>query len=393
MRVGIVSHHGGKPAGAERALMTFLDRAREHIAPVFFLFEDGEFAQLLRERYGEVRIVPMSRRVAASTRAGLRWGGLGDALALAFRLVGALKRDEIDVVLTNTMKAHVVGSIAARLSGTPCVNYLHDVPSGMARAVIRESSRLFATARVACSALTDGTLGLPRTTVVHAPIDLSVYASLPPPGEARAALGLPNDGLPVIGLVGRVLRWKGQDAFVRIAERVLREADAHFAIVGDTTFGGDDRYAGELRTQVRDARLEDRVHFVPWQDDVRRVYAALDIVCNCSSREPFGCTMIEALACGVPAVCFDDAGVCEVFAGDLGAHTVAAGDEDGFADVLVELIADPRTMDEARVSARNVAGRLDVALLTERFLSVIQTVMQSGGRRRSDGATAREVPT
>jgi glycosyltransferase involved in cell wall biosynthesis len=374
IRLGIVSHHGGKPAGAEHALMLLLDQTRADVEPLFFLFEDGEFSRLVRERYGNATVVSMSARVASSTRAGLRWNALPDALELSRRLATELRRADVDVVLTNTMKAHVVGSIAARMSGTPCVNYMHDVLAGASRNVMRKTSLAFADARLACSIAVAENLNLPRTTIVHPPIDLGVYGNLPPRREARRALGLPDDDLPVVGLVGRILRWKGQDRFIRIAARVLRSVDAHFAIIGGSIFGGDADYPDELRAQIAELRLEHRIHFVPWQEDLTQVYAAIDVGCNCSVREPFGRTTIEALAAGDPAVCFDDAGVCEIFENDAGARAVPAGNEAAFAEAVIALLSDPATMARAQASARDVAARLDVSHVAQRFLSALEAV-------------------
>jgi glycosyltransferase involved in cell wall biosynthesis len=372
IRLAIVSHHGGPPAGAEHALMLLLDHTRGLVEPVFFVFQDGEFTRLVRRRYGNVAVVAMSPRVAASTRYALRWGAIADTLALSLRLAGALRAAGVDVVLTNTMKAHLVGSIAARLAGTPTVNYLHDMLEGTPRRMIRETSRLLANARFACSSAAAENLRLPRTTVIHPPIDTEAFRGLAPRGAARIALGLPDDGLAVVGLVGRILRWKGQDRFIRIAARVLGAVDAHFAIVGAPVFACDAAYPGELREQVAEQRLEDRVHFVPWQDDPARIYAALDVSCNCSIREPFGRTTVEALACGVPAVCFDDAGVCEVFAGNAGARAVPAGDESAFADELIELLGDRETLTRASALARDVAARLDAVHAARTFLAAIE---------------------
>jgi glycosyltransferase involved in cell wall biosynthesis len=316
----------------------------------------------------------MSSRVASSTRYALRWNAVADTLTLAARLALNLNHTGVDVVLTNTMKAHVVGSIAARLAGKPSVNYLHDVLEGTPRRMVRETSRLLANARLACSSAAAENLRLPRTTVVHPPIDTEAYRNLAPRSAARIALGLPDDGLPVVGLVGRILRWKGQDRFIRIAARVLRRVDAHFAIVGEPIFACDAEYPRELHDQIAALHLEHRIHFVPWQEDARSIYAALDVSCNCSVREPFGRTTGEALACGVPAVCFDDAGVCEVFAGDDGARAVPAGDEAAFANAVIALIVDPGTMARAKELARHVGMRLDAVHAARAFLGAIESL-------------------
>ncbi len=71
MRLGIINHHGRQPSGAEHALLLFLEQLPNHIEPVFFLFEEGKFTDMLRERYRSVTVVPMSPRIASATRKGL----------------------------------------------------------------------------------------------------------------------------------------------------------------------------------------------------------------------------------------------------------------------------------------------------------------------------------
>jgi glycosyltransferase involved in cell wall biosynthesis len=355
--------------------MMLLDQTRASLEPVFFLFEDGEFTRLVRRRYGNASVISMSARVASSTRAAIRWNAFGDALELSFRLAGELRRAEVDVVLTNTLKAHVVASVAARMIGKPCINYMHDVLVGASCSLIRKVSGLFADARLACSKAVADNIALPRTTVVHPPLDVEEYRKLLPRAEARKSLGLPDDDLPVVGLVGRILRWKGQDRFISIAANVLDHVDAHFVIIGDPVFACDAEFPGELRDLIARLRLGHRIHFVPWQEDLARVYAAIDVSCNCSAREPFGLSTIEALACGVPAVCFDDAGVCEIFGNDICARAVPAGDDGAFAEAVIGFILDPPTIARARESARNVASRLDARTVARSFLSAIESLV------------------
>lgn len=376
IRLGVVSHHGRKPAGAEQALLLFLRRLPSGIQPVLFFFEEGQFTDMMRERYGSdaVFVVPMSDRMRHATRSALRGNAVWDTLVLSKRLADAFRSEHVDVVLTNSMKAHVVGSLAAKAAGRPCINYMHDMLSGSARLIIREISRYCGVERLACSHVVDKTLGLARTTVMHPPIDLAKYRDLPSKEQARAALGLPNDTLPVVALIGRIMRWKGQDRFIRIAARVLRETDAHFAIVGGAIFGGDADYPQELHDLVDRQGLAGRVHFVPWQEDMRTVYAAIDIACNCSVREPFGLTTVEALACEVPVICFDDAGVCEVFEQGRGGVKVPAGDESAFAAALLAYLRDPAGMTAARAHAREAAERLDVDRLCGLFIDVVSRV-------------------
>ena len=253
MRLAIVNHHGRKPAGAEHSLLLLIQQLPREIEPVFFLFEDGGFADVLRSRFEHVTILPMSDRVANATRERLPLGAIGDSLRLTWSLANAFRRSGVDLVLTNSMKAHVIGGLAARLAGRRCGNFAHDIPLGNARRLVREVSRLCASERLTCSQAVTDNLGLGKSTVVYSPIETAKYRNLPPAPESRARLGLPLDDLPVVGLVGRIARWKGQDRFVRIAAKIRdRGIEAHYAIVGSPIFGCDPAYVGELHDLVRE---------------------------------------------------------------------------------------------------------------------------------------------
>lgn len=384
MRLAIVNHLGDVGAGAEHALLQYLVRLPAHVEPRFFFFEDGAFAQSMRERFGAVTIVPMSPRVAAVKRSALPIHALADSIWLTLRLRAKLSEARPDMVLTNTMKAHIIGSLAAKLAGLPCVNYIHDIVNGPALEMLRTVSRTCAVERVTCSQTAAVNLRLPRTTPVYAPIETALFRELPERRAARSALGLPADDLPVVAVVGRIARWKGQDRFIRIAIDVLRDTPAHFAIVGSPIFGCDADYVSELMAAAVAAGCSHRIHFVPWQADMRNVYAAIDVACNTSTREPFGRTSLEALASGVPVVCFDDAGICEIFAGEPAGTPVPAGDERAFARAVRSYLVDEQFAARAKERARFIAEPLDIANAYRAFADVIERVGMPAAARPAD---------
>jgi glycosyltransferase involved in cell wall biosynthesis len=358
VRIAIVNHVGNVGAGAENALLQFLVRLPESIEPVFFFFEDGAFAEAMRERFGSVTILPMSVRISSATRSRLPVSAIADSADLIWRLAKALRVADPDMVLTNSMKAHIIGSLAAKLVGLPCANYVHDLVTGPALALLQIVSRVCAVERATCSKEVAATLGIARTTPVYSAIDTDAFQELPERRVARAALGLPDDRLPVVALVGRIARWKGQDRFIRIAVDVLRDTEAHFAIIGSPLFGCDSEYMPELTAMVAAAGLQNRIHFVPWQNEMRNVYGAIDFACNCSTREPFARTSLEALVSGIPIICFDDAGACEIIARQHCGTYVPAGDEVAFADALRAYLTYPHL--SANAKSRSLRMRICV---------------------------------
>jgi glycosyltransferase involved in cell wall biosynthesis len=208
--------------------------------------------------------------------------------------------------------------------------------------------------------------------VIYTPLETELYRALPEKAAARARLGVPNDGRPLIALVGRIAPWKGQDRFIRIAALVREQCDARFAIVGGPVFGGKPGYVGELEALVRQHGLQDRFHFIPWLEDPRDAYAALDIGCNCSVREPLGRTTLEAMAATRAVVCFDDGGVAAIFGRADGVTVVPAGREDLFANALAAICADREILRDSGERAATAVQRFDVRRLSIPFVGVLR---------------------
>jgi glycosyltransferase involved in cell wall biosynthesis len=369
-RVTFVNAIGATPGGAERTMGAFLRAVPDDIEPSAILFEDGSFADELRGYGVAVHIVKVSERITGATRENKGFGAATDLVPAVFRVAGRLRKIAPALVYTNSMKAHFIGSLAARLAGVPCVIHYHDLFAGTPLRMLQLLSRVASKERIACSQLVADTIGVGTTTVIYAPVDVSSYRELENRDVARAKLGFTDD-LPIVTLVGRINRWKGHDRFVRIAARVTAEMPVHFAIVGAPIFRDAD-FVPELAALISQLNLQDRVTFHPWVDDVRSVYAAASLNVNCSTREPFGRTIVEAAAAGVATVCFSDSGASETIVDDVTGKTVRPGDEEAFARAIVSLLRDPERLALMGRAARTAAERFDSAVIAQEMAVVIR---------------------
>lgn len=146
-------------------------------------------------------------------------------------------------------------------------------------------------------------------------------------------------GLPIVLMPGRLSRWKGQEQFIELMA-LLRDqgSQAQGVIVGGPTPGKDD-YEKALKQQVSDANLNDRVTFLGHRSDVVNLYAESAVVCNLSQHpEPFGRTVIEALAVGTPVVAFNSGGPAESLADCLPDGLVAPGDLTALANRITQFV-------------------------------------------------------
>ncbi len=356
IRVAFVNQTGAKPGGAEESLTLLLKHLPSDIEPRMILFEDGEFAQRMRDAGFATRIVSLGSKLRGVTREKPSSAGALELPAAIGAVAAALRAEHVDLVHTNTVKAHFIGAPAARLAGRPVVMHLRDMVEGMGRLGLRTIARSCSREQIGISHPLADWYRLPRTTVIANPVDLSSYTRIPSRDEARAALGIPVDDLPLIGIVGRINRWKGQDRFLRAAAAVNRQFPIRCAIVGEARFRDAD-FVPELHALAADLGIAERTSFVPWLADPRLAYAALDVHGNCSEREPFGRSIVEAAAAGVPTVAFDDGGAVDIIENGVTGSTVAAGDIDAFAGAVAQLIGDATRRARMGAAARAASTR------------------------------------
>lgn len=139
--------------------------------------------------------------------------------------------------------------------------------------------------------------------------------------QCRAELGLPQD-VPIVVSVGDLLEAKGFHLLIEAAADLERDGKpVHVVIVGGPgRFGRD--YTREIQTLVASLGMQDRVHLPGRQphDQLWKWYSAADLFALFSSREGSPNVLMEALACGTPAIGTPVGGIAEVLSDErLGA--------------------------------------------------------------------------
>lgn len=226
---------------------------------------------------------------------------------------------------------------------------------------------------------------MPRTPieVLHCGIDLDRFSpgladpewldqQCEPPAETTSALR--------IGLVATYARWKGQDLLLQAAARLRQQHPdraVQFYLVGGPIYAtaGSQFTRDELARMASELGIADTVRFVPYQTDTPRVYRSLDIVVHASRHpEPFGRTILEAMACGRPVIAVQAGGAAEIFAADRAAIGIAPDDENALAEALEMLTEDGRLRESLAASARARAQQFSQHRMGQRLFDVYSQV-------------------
>jgi glycosyltransferase involved in cell wall biosynthesis len=201
-----------------------------------------------------------------------------------------------------------------------------------------------------------------RVEVVHNGIDMQRFHPIGHTVDLDAAAGLSPapPGTRRVGLVATYARWKGHETFLRALARVAA-AQLRGYVVGGPVYetSGSQVTRDELECMARRLALGDRVGFVPFQREVAPVYRGLDVVVHASTKaEPFGLSVLEAMACGRPVVVSGAGGVRELVTDGEQGLTHPPGDVDALASAIASLLDDPARCERLGASGRRTAVTL-----------------------------------
>lgn len=191
--------------------------------------------------------------------------------------------------------------------------------------------------------------------------------------EARRLLGQ-TTARPLIGVIGRVEPWKGQDVAVRMLDRLeTRGMMAELALIGEATSPTWPTFGQEVAAEAASLGLADRVHFVGHTSNVDAMLPGLDAVVCSSREEGFGLAVLEAMAAGLPVIATRCGGVEDLIEDRVHGRLVDVDDPDALAEAVWETLTDESAQhrrtsaarQRARTSftvARSAAAMLDVLL-------------------------------
>lgn len=349
VRIGFVDHASGV-GGAQRSLLELLGRLdRVRFEPVLFCARDATWTGA--EELRDVEIVPAFSSAAVLRQ---RRDDLAGSLVASRRLVRGslgpvcdlwrqLRRARVRLVHTNTLKAHLIGTAAARLAGLPLVWHVRDIlEPGGARSWLLRAARIGHPTIIAISqAVADQFAGAglqPR--VIHNGIPLEAFTPGEPDPALRDALGLQPQH-QVIAIVGRLTPWKGHRTLLQALARLAPERpDLRLMVVGEVSFW-EPGYLDELHALAEDLGVHDRVLWLGFRADVAALLRLSDILVLPSVDEPFGRAIIEAMAVARPVVATRSGGVPEIIEEWRTGLLVPPGQAPPLADALAALLDDP----------------------------------------------------
>ena len=275
---------------------------------------------------------------------------VADFLAF-FKLWRILRKDNPDILHTNTSKAGFIGRIAGRWAG---IGKIFHSPHGhifygyysklvtkifiwMERLAARHCTKIFNLTEKGRQDHIVQKIGKPEKFVVSScGVDLEKFQNFQPK--------ILQPGRKVVLWIGRFVPIKNPAMALQVAE-YCRDADLEFRMVG----------SGELLEKARHqqhSKNPDNVVFTGYQSDILPELQAADLFIITSNNEGFGRVIVEAMAAGLPVIATSVGGIPEIIKPEENGYLVPARDAQQMSVRIKRILRDKQQYDN--ISKNNI---------------------------------------
>ncbi|HJS89977.1 MAG TPA: glycosyltransferase family 4 protein [Steroidobacteraceae bacterium] len=330
-----------------------LNRAK--YAPMVVFASENGLIPSFQSMGVEVRVVQPAMPTPTGSKTGLPkfFGRLANAIKYriaailsVLRNAKLLRTERIGLLsLNNSIDSAHAWQWAAILAGVPCVvherGWRHRYTL-TARILGRRLAAVMCVSDAVRQHLIDCGFGRLPLVTVHEGLDPNDFRITKSPAAVREELTLPDD-VRLIGMVGHIQRWKGQDVVIRAVGSLREEFPQLVCIfLGEVPNDAADReFSEELQSLIEKYNLRDCVHFTGHRSDVADFVNACELLIHASIEpEPFGRVLLEGMALRKPIVASRAGGPVEIVSHGVTGFTYPPGDSEELAEHLRVLLRD-----------------------------------------------------
>lgn len=325
-------HAGAEMYGADKVMLDLIcGLDKKEYTPYVILPENGILVESLRKENIKVEVLPYPiMRRKYFTLGGIAQYGY-NLIKYSQKLTKIAKKYQIDLVHTNTA-ATLEGSYVSKKLKIPQLWSIHEIiinPKLMFKFTSYLISK-FSTITITDSnavkqhLITSNYFNDRDIKVFYNGVDGKRFNPNTDSEYLFDEWNIPKDA-KIIGMMGRVNSWKGQNDFLEAANYVMEKHQDIYAIFIGSAFKGEEWRENELREAIEQSPYKDRIINIGYRTDSEAIYKLYDIfVLPSTNPDPLPTVVLEAMATGKPIVGYRHGGICEMV-------------EDGYNGLLAEV--------------------------------------------------------
>lgn len=225
----------------------------------------------------------------------------------------------LPILLFNRKNICVIEGIGTFFTGRP-----------LASNIVKTILTRLAAARVFMNEEERSRLGKPSDTVLYGiGVDLIKFA----PAELTNNVSEAGNRINLL-YVGRLLKDKGIHELLAVVRNLqAKQIQVHLTLVGDI-YRGNPGSLTEADIDSINSEFGESLTFHQFTRNVVPFYQNADVLLLLSQHEGFPAVVMEANACGIPAICYDVIGCREAIVSGENGFLVGNGDIDAIVDIL-----------------------------------------------------------
>lgn len=314
-------HQSAEMYGSDKTLLLLIRHInRERFCPVVILPNEGPLKKALELENIEVYIAPVIK-LHRKMFTPKNMVSLLKQIKQAFRIVNKINENyNFEIVYSNTL-AVLLGYLFAKKNRIKHVWHVHEIiesPKIVAkifRFLLHTKSNFFTIYNSNATAVfwksssqknIDYKVVTNGLEVPSSPLLVNEIVSI------RKEIFDVNNEI-VIGLVGRINKWKGQFILLEAFSKLIKKyPDLRLIFVGSTT-ENQSYILKELTAKIDAFQIVNQVKIVPFQPDINKIWSAIDIAIVPSVEpEPFGLVAVEAMLAKKPVIASNHGGLTEI---------------------------------------------------------------------------------
>jgi glycosyltransferase involved in cell wall biosynthesis len=306
---------------------------------------------------------------------------LGYYIPQILRLAKHMRANDVDLVHLNSSGVGHGREIvlAAKLVRLPCVCHAQNFSNFQAadRLVARFVDRyIFCSNTIGQHCVTQGVTPTKGRTIRCGLVDVERWSQPYDTSQMRREVGWSDEDF-IVGNIGHLVPWKGQDVFLKALAEAKREVpDIKGFIVGGPgeTPEGQSFYE-RLLVLTESLDLTNNVHFTGFRDDIPRIMASVDVVVHSSSQpEPLGMVIAEGMMAGRPVIATNAGGVPEIIEDGVTGLLVPPNHPQAMARAILSLYQDRALAKQIAIAGQQKAEeQFDV----QHYIGAVEAIYQT----------------
>lgn len=341
-------HQSAELYGSDKTLLLllkYLDKAKFY--PVVILPNDGPLKNELEKVNIEVHIAPvlkLYRKMFSPKNLITFFSDIKKGVTISNELH---KKYHFDIVYSNTL-AVLLGLFFVRKTKIKHIWHVHEIiesPSVFKKAFMKILS-LKATSSIIYNSIATKTFWETNHAIRKKGVvvwngvennDLSISDN--EIDNLRKQLFNATQNKIIIGLVGRISRWKGQQILLDSFEEIFKTYQNIKLVYIGSPPPNQEVFLEQLNLQIAEKKLSDKVTILSFRKDISTIWHCIDVaVVPSTEPEPFGLVAIEAMFAKKPVIGSNHGGLTEIIINNETGFLVEPNNQKQLSEALNELI-------------------------------------------------------